>query len=151
MLSAETPVWAGRLRSSLAALFASAGGHAYLRVSEWPDGFVVGVPGFEQMPSRPHAVMLAAECDPASLGRAAELMLSLDRERSFLAVHGGAPGSQLSPELDARHVVRFALVGGAELASLARGTPPSLKNGPFARTCLGLAQALAAHYRETDA
>ena len=151
VLSAEAPVWAWRLRSSLAALFASAGTHASAHVSEWPDGFAVGTPGFEQVPATPHAVVIAAECDGTSMRAAAQLMSLLERERCLVAVHGDEPALDRSIGLDARSAVRFPLVGRSELAALGRGLSPGLTNSPFARACFGLARTIVGRYRDMQA
>lgn len=150
VLGAEAPVWAWRLRSSLAALFASAGGRAGLQVSEWHDGFAIGAPGFDLVPALPHAVVLAAEFDPASVSAASRLMLSLERERCFLVVHGDELGLDRSIGLEAHHVIHVPVLGRAELAALARGVPSGLSDGPFGRACFGLARAIVAGYRQLE-
>jgi hypothetical protein len=150
VLGAEAPVWAWRLRSSLAALFASAGGRAGLQVLEWHDGFAIGAPGFDLVPALPHAVVLAAEFDPASVRAASRLLLSLERERCFLVVHGDELGLDRSIGLDAHQVIHVPIRGRAELAELARGVPPGLSDGPFGRACFGLARAIVAGYRQLE-
>jgi hypothetical protein len=150
VLSAEAPVWAWRLRSSLAALFACAGGRAGLQVLEWHDGFAIGAPGFDRVPASPHTVVVGAECDPASVSAAARLMLSIERERCFLVVHGDVAALDRAIGLDATRIVRFPVLGRSELAAFARGVLPGLRNGSFGRACLGLAQAIAARYRQLE-
>lgn len=150
VLGAEAPVWAGRLRSSLAALFACAGGRAGLQVLEWHDGFAIGAPGFDRVPATPHAVVVGAECDTASVSAAARLMLSIERERCFLVVHGDEPALDRAIGLDATQIVRFPALGQSNLAALARGVLPSLTNGSFGRACFGLAQAIAVRYRQLE-
>ena len=152
LAGAEAPVWAWRLRSSLAALFASAGARAGLRVLEWHDGLAVCSGGDpDQAASVPPAVVVAAECDPASLVCAARLISSYERERCFVAVQvgrGPALDHWIGP--DAPQVLRFPVMGTSELAALARGVPPSLTCEPFGRACLRLAQAIVARYRRIE-
>lgn len=150
VLSAEASVWARRLRSTLAALFASAGGPAGLQVLEWQEGFAVGAPGFDRVPVVPHAVVLAAECDPISVSAAAQLMGSLETERCLVVVHGDAPALDRSIGLVATDVVRFPLIGESELAALTLGAPFVLKNGRYGRACFGLARAIVARYRQQE-
>lgn len=150
VLGAEAPVWASRLRSSLAGLLASAGGRADLQVAEWHDGFAVGATGFDRVPVVPHAVVVGAELDPTSMRAAALLMLSLEQEGCFLVVQGDEPAPDRPIALDATRVVRFPVLGRSELAALARGVPPGLTNGPFGRACLGLARTIVARYRQLE-
>jgi hypothetical protein len=138
------------LRCALAALFASAGGGAALQVSEWHDGFAIGAPDFDRVPSMSQAVVLGAECDPASLGAAAGLMLSLERERCFLAVHGDVAALDRSVDRGATPAIRFPALGRSELEAIARGVPLGLTKGPFGQACLGLAQAIVARYRQLE-
>jgi hypothetical protein len=150
VLGANAPVWAWRLRSSLAALFASAGGRAGLQVLEWHDGFAIGAPGFDLVPALPHAFVLAAEFDPASVSAASRLMLSLERERCFLVVQGDELGLDRATGLEAHRVIHFPVLGRAELAELARGAPPGLSGGAFGRACFGLARAIVAGYTQLE-
>jgi hypothetical protein len=147
VLGAEAPVWAWRLRSSLAALFASAGGRARLQVSEWHDGFAVGAPGFDRVPALPHVIVLAAESHPASFRAASRLVLCLERERCILVLRGGESALDGSIGLEARQVIRFPVLGSSALACR---VPPDLKAGPFGRACFGLARAIVARYRELE-
>lgn len=150
VLGAEAPVWAWRLRSSLASLFASAGGPAGLQVSEWHEGFAIGAPGFDLVPALPHAVVLAAELDPASVRAASRLVLSLERERCFLVVPGDELGLDRATGLEAHQVIHFPVLDRAELEALARGVPPGLSGGAFARACFGLARAFVVGYRQLE-
>lgn len=150
VLGANAPAWAWRLRSSLAALFASAGGRAGLQVLEWHDGFAIGAPGFDLVPALPHAFVLAAEFDPASVSAASRLILSLERERCFLVVQGDELGLDRATGLDPHRVIHFPIRGRAELAALARGAPPGLSGGAFGRACFGLARAIVVGYTQLE-
>jgi hypothetical protein len=155
VLDAYATAWAARVRTSLAALFSSAGAHAGLCVWEWQTGFAVGAPGFDRVPSKPHAVVVAAECDARSIEAAGQLLGSEDGGLCVVALHGD------EPRLDRRigigaglagraQVMRFPLLSAADLSLLARGQTPALSKGAFGRACLILAQALVAHYREIE-
>jgi hypothetical protein len=155
VLDAHATAWAARLRTSLAALFSSAGAQAGLCVWEWQMGFAVGAPGFDRVPPKPHAVVVAAECDAMSIEAAVQLIGSADGGLCFLALHGDEPrldrrigiGAALAGRA---HVMRFPLLRAADLSGLARGQTPALSKGAFGRACLVLAQALVAHYRESE-
>ncbi len=148
---ADAPAWAWRLRSSLAALFASAGARAGLSVREWHDGFAVGAGDLDQAASVPPAVVVAAECDPASLSCASRITSSYESERCFVAVHGaGGPALDRWIGPDTPRVLRFPAVGKPELAAFGRGVPPSLTCERFGRACLGLGQAIVARYRRLE-
>jgi hypothetical protein len=150
VLGAEAPVWARRIRSSLGALFASAGGPACLQVLEWQGGFSIGGPGVDRVPVLPHAIVLAAECDSISLGAAAQFMARLERERCIVVVHGNEPVLDGLIGIEATQLVRFPLIGPSELAALAHGGIPGLTDRPFGRACFGLARAIVGRYQQLE-
>ena len=150
VVSAGAEVWTDRIRHALAVLFATASGGSNLAVCEWHHGFAVGPPGMQRIPVVPHAVVVAAELDVSSIGRAIQLGRTLDARRALLALHGDARSLEPKLGLDAARsaapVIRMPALGAADVAALAAGE----LRADFGRSCLGLAREIVARYREVE-
>jgi hypothetical protein len=150
VLGAGAEVWTTRLRRALSVLFAAAGSGSNLAVCEWPEGLAVGPPGIKRVPVEPHAVVVAAELDAASIGAALQLGRTLEIRRALLALHGEAPALERQLGLDAGRsaapIVRLPALRPADIGALHAGE----LRPDFGRACLSLAREIVARYLEVE-
>jgi hypothetical protein len=153
--AAAAPAFGARLADSLARLFAMAGAEAGIRVGAWEGGFGVGGHGVRRMAAEPHAHLVAAELEQASVSAAVTALDDLPAHARWLVLHGDLPAMDpvvgveramrwVPPE----RVVRMPLFERGDLAAAARGAAPGLGRRRTGRAYLELGARLVGAYLE---
>ncbi len=149
------PAFGARLADSLGRLFAIAGAEAGIRVGAWAGGFGVGGHGLRRMAAEPHAYLVVAELEQASLAGAVAALDELPAGDRWLVLHGDIPA--LDPVIGVERalrwvpperLVRLPLFERRDLAAAARGMAPGLGRQRIGRGYLDLATRLVRAYLE---
>jgi hypothetical protein len=155
--ASAAPAFGARLADSLGRLFATAGAEAGIRVGAWEGGFGVGGHGMRRMTAEPHAHLVVAELEQASVGTALAALDEIPAAACWLVLHGDLPA--LDPVLGVERamrwvpperVVRLPLFERGDLAAAVRGVAPGLGRQRTGRAYLELGTRLVRAYLEAQ-
>lgn len=143
----DSGTFAGLLLESLAALFATAGAEARIRVVRLEGGFLAGSPAFDRLPSRPQVTLLPTDLTRPAVAAANSAARS--RPAALLVLNGCLPHLDGHLGIDpGQPLLRVPLVGRGELEAVRSEGPPGLVRRGFGLGCLGVARRILAIYSE---
>lgn len=151
--AAAAPAFGARVAETLTRMFAIAGADAGVRVGGWEGGFAVGGHALRRVTAEPHADLVVAELEPASVAAASTLLGEMPEARQWLLVHGDVPRldglvglDRALTRLPPDRLVRLPLFSGRDLAGLAAGRPPGLARRRTGVAYLDLGKRLVREY-----